>query len=300
MVGTVLLKANFRVPFSCVSSHDRSHLPLKATATAVTITNPHPYWASLQADVEAHLKQAIPIKEPLVVYEPMHHLVFTAPRTTVPALCLAACELVGGQRHQAMAPASAFLLFQAATHTHEHLPLTDRPEPKPEPVVHHACSPNIELLTGDGIIPFAFELLARSDDPAQGNSERILRVIIEISRAVGSEGLITAQYMKAMKAFQSDGKKLHHVESIKHVAVKNEGGLHACGAACGAVMGGGSEDEIERLRNYGFYVGMMRSMLQRGFKEEVEELRNLALNELQFFKDRDIDAISSFINFYVQ
>ena len=253
------------------------------------------YWASFQADIEAHLKQVIPIKEPTVVFEPMHHLVFTAPRTTVPALCVAACELVGGQRHQAMAAASALLLLQAAYYTHEHLPLTDRPGSKPKPMISHAYGPNIELLTGDGIVPFGFELLSRSDDPAQGNSDRILRAMIEISRAVGSEGAIDGQYRKTMLG-ESDGGELSHVKSIRGIFEKKEGGLHACGAACGAVLGGGSEEEIERLRKFGFYVGMVQGMVHEGLWEEVEKVRDLACKELQFFKDRDVDAISSFIH----
>ncbi|KAJ1389558.1 Polyprenyl synthetase [Sesbania bispinosa] len=296
MVGTVLaLNGKSTIRFSCISNQDRSHVPLKPTTVKMT-NHQHPYWASLQADIEAHLKQAIPMKEPLVVFEPMHHLVFAAPRTTVPALCLAACELVGGQRHQAMAAASALLLFHAATYTHEHLPLTDRPKPGPRPMVPHVYGPNIELLTGDGIVPFAFELLAGSD-PDGGNSDRVLRAMIEISRAVGSEGLIDAQYMKT-SATQSDGEELRHVEGIRRVVEKNEGGLHACGAACGALLGGGSEEEIERLRKYGFYVGMIQGMVQKGLWEEkqVKEARDLALKELQFFKDREVDAISSFVN----
>ncbi|XP_027331923.1 heterodimeric geranylgeranyl pyrophosphate synthase small subunit, chloroplastic-like [Abrus precatorius] len=293
MVGAVPFKPNFNLHFSCVSCQHRSHLPLKPKTKLVRITNPHPYWASLQAEIEAHIKQAIPIKEPLVVFEPMHHLVFAAPPTTAPALCLAACELVGGQRHQAMAAASALLLLQAATHTRENLLPADGSEPEPKPRVNGAYGPNIELLTGDGIAPFGFELLARSDDPAQGNSERVLRVMIEISRAVGSEGVINAQYMEA----RSDGEELRHVESMKRVVEKNEGGLHACAAACGAVLGGGSEEEIDMLRKYGFHVGMFHGLRQRGFNEHVYEVRNQALHQLQFFKDRDLYAISSFIHF---
>jgi geranylgeranyl diphosphate synthase type II len=121
----------------------------------------------LQADIEAHLKHSLTIKEPLVVFEPMHHHVFTTPKTTVPALCLAACELVGGQRHLAISAASALLLMESATYTHEHLLLTGKPKPrpgsKPRPVVNHVYGPNVELLTSDGIAPFGFELLSRSN-----------------------------------------------------------------------------------------------------------------------------------------
>lgn len=295
MVGAILRTNGIStVHFSRISNHDRSHLaPPKPTV--VRKTQPHPYWASLHAEIEAHVKHAIPMKEPLVVFEPMHHLLFAAPRTAVPALCLAACELVGGRRQQAMAAASAFLLLHAATYTHEHLPLTDSHRPKP--MVPHAYGPNIELLTGDGIVPFAFELLAKSDDPAQIISDRILRVIIEISRAVGSDGVIDGQYRKSLGS-RSDGgeEELCHVESIERIVEKNEGRLHACGAACGAVLGGGSEDEIERLRRYGFHVGMMQGMLQKGLREEVEGVRNLVLKELEFFKGTEVDAISTFIH----
>ncbi|KAF7831290.1 heterodimeric geranylgeranyl pyrophosphate synthase small subunit, chloroplastic-like [Senna tora] len=260
--------------------------------------SPSSSWASLQADVEAHLKHAMPMKEPLVVFEPMHHLSFAAPATAVPALCVAACELVGGQRHRAMPAASALLLMLAASYTHEHLPLTDRPKPKPrpEPMIRHVYGPNIELLTGDGIVPLAFELLARSDDPARDDSDRVLRVIIEIARAVGSVGLVEGQYRKITTGGSgSDGGEVCHVESIRRVAEKIGGEMHACGGACGAILGGGSEDEIERLRKYGFYVGIIQGLLlQRGeiekeeeeklIMEEVEKVRDLALMELEAFE----------------
>lgn len=294
MAGTILsAKCKSTVQFSCALNQHRSQLPLKPTEVKIGPTQ-HPHWASLHADVEAHLKLAIPMKEPLVVFEPMHHLVSTAPKTTVPALCLAACELVGGQRHQAMAAASALLLMHATGHAHKHL--VPGPKPKPGP---HAYSDNIKLLTGDGLVPFGFELLADSDDPNDENSGRILRVMVEISRAVGSEGLMDALYRETTWGTRSDGEELSHVEGVRHVVEKKEGGLHACGAACGAVLGGGSEEEIERLRRFGFYVGMMHGMLQMGMKKgekEVEEARDMALKELQFFNGRGVGVISSFID----
>lgn len=282
-----------------------SHLPnlksisFKPATVRMAMTqqtrNPHLHLASLHADVQAHLKHSITLKEPLEVFQPMHHLIFSAPKTTVPALCLAACELVCGQRHHAISAASALLLMEAATFTHEHLPLTDKPKPKPEPGMNHVYGPNVELLTGDGIVPFGFELLARSD--GEGNSEQILRVMVEISRAVGSRGVIDAQYRKTLE-FRSDGEETCHVEEMRRVAEKYECGLHSCGAACGGVLGGGSEEEIEKLRKFGFYVGMIQGMVKRGLKEgkEMNEARNLALQELKFFEDREVDAIKILLN----
>ncbi|XP_057725363.1 heterodimeric geranylgeranyl pyrophosphate synthase small subunit, chloroplastic-like [Arachis stenosperma] len=313
VVGSMLhINGNPTVHFSCKSNHDRpSYIPKPTavkmtTITTTTITTApsilQPYWASLQADIEAHLKHVMPYKDPLVVFEPMHHLVFSAPRTTVPALCLAAGELLSGDRHQAMAAASALVLLLAANHTHEQIPSKPKSKPKPmsrpksNTMSFRAFSPGIELMTGDGLIPFGFELLSKSCDSVQENSDRVLRVIIEISRAVGSKGLIDAQYKKFLLS-ESDGGESCHVERIMDIMEKNEGGLHACGASCGAMLGGGSEEEIERLRKFGFYVGMIQGMVNEGFWEEVEVVKDLAFKELQYFKDnnRDVDAISSFI-----
>lgn len=263
---------------------------LHYTPLTITMSQNQSYWTS----IETHLKQAIPLKHPLSVYEPMHHLVFAAPRNTAPPLCLAACELVGGHKDQAIPAASALHLMNAAIFTHQHLPLTDRP------IIPHAFGPNIELLTGDGIIPFGFQLLAKSDDPAQCNSDRILRVIIEIARAIGSDEFVNGQYHDMLINEMDDGE-LDHARWINHVCEKKEGGLHACAAACGAILGEASEVEVEKLRKFGHYVGMAKGHLIRNQNKEkemervVEEMRDLALKELEHFKGRNIDVISSFV-----
>ncbi|KAA8523671.1 hypothetical protein F0562_010094 [Nyssa sinensis] len=226
------------------------------------------YWASIDADIESHLKKAIPIRPPVSVFEPMHYLVFAAPRTTAPALCVASCELVGGHRDQAMAAASAIHLMHAASYTHEHLPLTDRPMPRP--TIPHAFNPNVELLTGDGIMPFGFELLARSDDPAQNNSDRILRAIIEITRAAGSQGMVDGQYLQVqMQGGQLNGAELHDAGWIEHVCKKKEGMIN------GLLYGVGKNE--------------------KGMMELVERLRKLALKELESFNDRKVESISSIV-----
>ncbi|KAG5551060.1 hypothetical protein RHGRI_009477 [Rhododendron griersonianum] len=262
--------------------------------TTVAIAQTKSYWASIEADIEAHLRTAIPVRQPVAVFEPVRHLVLAVPKAKAPALCVAACELVGGDRAQAVVAASALRLVHSAAHAHEHLPLMDRPNHKP--AIHHACGPNIELLTGDGIVPFGFELLARSVGSGQNNSDRVLRVIIEITRAIGSQGMIDGQYHELQQGARSNE------EWIEHVCMKKEGELHACGAACGAILGGGSEEEIEKLRKFGLYVGMMEGMLnwvggneEVGLMDVVEGLRVMAIKELENLSGRNVEPISSLV-----
>ncbi|KAF8409572.1 hypothetical protein HHK36_005650 [Tetracentron sinense] len=283
-------------------SLSRTHLrrsPLCHKPMKVSMSQNQSYWASVNAEVDDHLARAIPVRPPLSVFEPMHHLVFAAPRTMAPALCIAACELVGGQRQQAVAAASALHLMHAASYTHEHLPLSDRP--RPGPTTHHAFDANIELLTGDGIFPFGYELLASLDDPSGNNSERVLRVIIEVTRAMGSQGMVDGQYLQ-LNCSESDSDGSFHVGSRNRVREKKVGGLYACGAACGAILGGGSEEEIEKLRRYGLYAGITREMLngvgreENGFLEMVQGFRSLALKELKDFSDGKVNTISTLVD----
>ncbi|KAL3733480.1 hypothetical protein ACJRO7_022929 [Eucalyptus globulus] len=260
-------------------------------------------WQAIHADIEAHLKKAIPVNPPPVVLEPMHHLTFAAPRSTAPALCVAACELVGGSRDQAMPAAAALHIIRAAAVAHENLPLTDRPAIRPP--VAHPFGPNVELMTGDGMVPFGFELLAGSGDPAGGNSGRVLRAIVEITRAVGSQGMVHGQYREVEYLLSRvQGSRDDQEWAADHVWAKKEGDLHACAAACGAILGGGTEEEIEGLRRYGFYVGMVRGMTAHGGggREDrwsnavVEDMKKLARKALAGFDAGKVEAVASILD----
>ncbi|CAI0437240.1 unnamed protein product [Linum tenue] len=261
--------------------------------TTLPLRSSPDYWASANADIQAHLERAIQIRHPLAVSEPMRHLAFSAPETTAPALCLLACELVGGSRDQAVAAGSALRLVHAAASAHEGL-LSSRPR-KDGP----KFGPNIELLTGDGLIPFGLELLARSD-PNHSNpttqaesSSRVLRAIIEIARASGSHGMVEARYNE-IEMIDSDGDE---EEWVERVCKKKEGEIHACAGACGAILGGGGEEEIEKLRRYGVYVGMIQGIVAAKRvgrrRRKVGELRELGLNELKGFDREKVEPIAS-------
>ncbi|PIA33071.1 hypothetical protein AQUCO_04200077v1 [Aquilegia coerulea] len=260
----------------------------------ITMSTNQCYWTSVNDDVKSHIEQALLGRQPAAcVLKPLRDLAFAAPKSAASVLCVAACEMVGGHREQAIAAASAIHLMHSAAFTHENLLVSDKPITKSMPNVHHyhAFDSNIELLTADNLFLLGYELLAELDDPTDALSERILKVIVEISTAMGSQGMVEGQYIQQLSCMGSDGDEKCKVSYI-----------FACGAVCGAILGGGTNEEIEKLRRYGFYVGMMNGMMTMhgvGLLEEktllqmVESFRNLALKELENFQDRNIDTIRS-------
>ncbi|KAI3702990.1 hypothetical protein L6452_28744 [Arctium lappa] len=277
MVGTHLsiFKPNLSRPPTTPTPSHRSTI-----ISAVHVAQNLSYFDTIHSDIDSHLKNSITIRQPTAVFEPMHHFTFSAPKTAAAALCVAACELVGGSRQDAIVAASAIHLVHAAAYTHDHLRLTHRVWSEPGPEIPHRYGSNVELLIGDGIMPFGFELLARSMDPAGENSGKLLRVIVEITRAVGAEGMVAGQgYENGQPARR----------------------LHGCGAACGAILGGGNEEEIGRLKRYGVYVGKIQGLLSQlgesgGDKLQLlEKWRGLALKELECFESRQIERISTIV-----
>ncbi|XP_071697870.1 heterodimeric geranylgeranyl pyrophosphate synthase small subunit 2, chloroplastic-like [Rutidosis leptorrhynchoides] len=199
------------------------------------------YVDSVQSYIDSHLKKIITTREPTSVYEPMHQLTFAPPKSTASVLCVAACELVGGSREDAIVAASSIHLMRAAMHLHERLLIgqhKNKSESEPK-ISRHMLGSNIELLIETGIISSAFGLLVGSINPTSNNSDKILRVIIEITRAVGAQGMVEAE------ANEAEFDQLRDQRSQR---------LHECGAICGAILGGGNEEEIEILKMFGVYV----------------------------------------------
>lgn len=256
----------------------RSAVYFRAPARAtVVLLKSSSYWTAVNEDIEDNLRRVIPAKDLPVVYEPLRHFVFSSPRNSAPALCIAACELVGGSRDQAMAAATAIRLIHSAIYTREYPPLTARGISRAA-VVDRRYDSNIQLMLGDGIVPIGFEILAGSCGGSESESERIRRVMVEMARTMGAEGWIGGKY-----------KGLEEEDAEEEVSEMTEGGLHACGGACGAILGGGSEEEIEKMRKYGKFVGMVKGLSKKVFGEKenerkrkkIEELKVLALNELK-------------------
>ncbi|OWM88771.1 geranylgeranyl pyrophosphate synthase 3, chloroplastic-like [Punica granatum] len=299
-------------------SHHRRPCPVPrasmvtATPTSRSAAQSPSYWDAINLHIATHLEKSIPPRAVPSVSEPLRQLAIAAPRSSAPALCVAACELVGGTQDQAIDAAVALHLMHAAAFVHDHLPRTDRPDSRqvPRPTAHLGFGPNVELLTGDGMMPLALELLARSDDHAtETSSGRVLRVMVEITRAVGSQGAVAGQYYgeilgRVWSSSSADGR-LDLAFLAYHACGKREGALHACAGACGAIIGGGCEEEIERLRAYGYSVGMILGISNYGgsgkgqevaeFEEVMEEMRRMAIINLKGFNESKAEEISSIL-----
>ncbi|KAM0934420.1 putative isoprenoid synthase domain superfamily [Dioscorea sansibarensis] len=197
----------------------------------------------------------------------MHHLVSSAPTTMAPYICLAASDLVGGRRDVALDVASALHLMHAAAWAHGRLlglDLTSTSSPL-------RYSPGVELLTGDGIFPLGFEIVARNKkmDPDVG-----VKVVMEMVGVM--EGIIEGQLGRVEGGVEEELVWKERVEER----------LCGCGGACGVMVGGGGGggEMVEKGRRVGMYLGIINEVVKSGKGlERVEDLKMKVVEELEVF-----------------
>nr|BAF98303.1 geranylgeranyl-diphosphate synthase [Hevea brasiliensis] len=211
------------------------------------------YWMTLISEINQKLDQAIPIQYPEEIYEAMRYSVL-AKRTkrAPPVMCIAACELFGGNRLAAFPTACALEMVHAASLIHDDLPcMDDAPSRRGQPSNHAVYGVDKAILAGDALFPLGFRHIVSNTPSDLVPEPRLLRVIAEIARAVGSTGMAAGQFLDL------EGS----LNSAEFVQEKKYGEMGECSAVCGGLLAGAEDDEIQRLRRYGRAVGVLYKVI---------------------------------------
>lgn len=160
---------------------------------------------------------------------------------------------------------SYFWQVHVASFVHDDLPyIDDALIRKGQPSNHTLYGEDMAILVGDALLPRAFEHIVLHTPSPLVSQTRVLRVVGEIARAVGSTGMAAG------------GDFLGFVHENKF------GELGRCSAVCGGILGGASDDhEIQRLGEYGRIVGILYQVVEEILKARtnVEKCRNYDLKK---------------------
>jgi geranylgeranyl diphosphate synthase, type II len=107
-----------------------------------------------------------------------------------PYLTVRCCELAGGTREEAWAPAAAVECIHAFSLVHDDLPAMDNDDfRRGRPTCHKQFGEAMAILTGDALVVRAFELIVEEVQDA----ERAVRVVHELAKGSGWSGMIGGQ-----------------------------------------------------------------------------------------------------------
>ncbi|XVF45592.1 hypothetical protein PTKIN_Ptkin02bG0218500 [Pterospermum kingtungense] len=258
---------SFYFPIRCLSSPSVS----VSSQSRMTQFDLKTYWATLNAEINQKLEEAIPVKYPEQIYEAMRYSVLAkGAKRAPPVMCVAAYELFGGNRLAAFPTACALEMVHAASLIHDDLPcMDDDSERRGQPSNHTIYGVDMAILAGDALFPLGFQHIVSRTPTALVPEARLLRVIAEIARTVGSSGMAAGQFLDLKGG----------PNSVDFIQEKKYGEMSECSAVCGGLLAGAKSDEIERLRRYGRAVGVLYEVVNDVLEAKLKEKDEMEKNQ---------------------
>ena len=211
------------------------------------------YIARVNAAIEQALDKSVPMMYPERLHESMRYSLLAGGKRIRPALCLAACELVGGEMATAMPTACALEMIHTMSLIHDDLPSMDNDDfRRGKPTNHKVYGEEMAILAGDALLSHAFEYIGRETKGV--SAEKVLRVIVDVAKCVGSEGLVGGQVVDIDS--EGAGPENVTIETLQYIHAHKTGALLEVSVTAGAILGGASEEQIGKLERYAQSIGL--------------------------------------------
>jgi len=208
------------------------------------------YLKERQQEVELALDQSIEVIYPEKIYESMRYSLMAGGKRLRPILCLATCELLGGNASMAMPTACALEMIHTMSLIHDDLPSMDNDDfRRGKPTNHKVYGEDIAVLAGDALLTYAFEMVAKTEDvPAS----KLLQIVTKLAQAVGAAGLVGGQVVD----LDSEGKPDVTETTLTFIHTHKTGALLEASVLSGAILAGAEPEDLARLARYAQNIGL--------------------------------------------
>jgi geranylgeranyl diphosphate synthase, type II len=206
--------------------------------------------AEIDAALEKYLQRMCPSRH---MHDGVRYTVLAGGKRLRPILCLAAAEAVGGDGSAVMPAACAVEMIHTYSLIHDDLPALDNDHlRRGKPTCHVRFGEATAILCGDALLNMAFEVLSHAGLNASAARARTwLRIIHIVGRASGCRGMIEGQ----ARDLAFEGVPLSK-DALQQLHELKTGALIGAAVQCGALLGGGSEQHVDRLTAYAARIGL--------------------------------------------
>ena len=183
------------------------------------------------------------------LYDPLVKFSENGGKRHRPLICVAACMAVGGDISRAISAAAAIEHFHSAALVHDDI--ADKAElRRGEPCLHHKEGLGLAINIGDLGLSLVNGTVIRDSNLDDATKVRVVTELIDMTRRT-----IEGQALDI--GWARDGRyDLKQEDYLLMATLKTAHYSGAVPMAIGAIVGGGSEAEVEALRNYGLDTGL--------------------------------------------
>ena len=240
------------------------------------------------------------------IFESMKYSLFSGGKRIRPILMLKSCQLFNEEYMKFIPFAIAIEMIHTYSLIHDDLPSMDDDDFRRGKLTNHKVfGEAMAILSGDGLLNLAFEIMA---DFAYNNSKTIeeyrrnIWAINEIGKYSGVFGMIGGQVVDLLSNdLCMDEDKLLYMYKCKTSA------LIQASVVSGAILGGATEKDIEKMREFGLYLGLayqikddILDVERDGSINKVTYLCFKSIEEaekdVKLFSQKSIDILNSFVD----
>jgi geranylgeranyl diphosphate synthase type II len=146
------------------------------------------------------------------IIESMRYSLTAGGKRIRPILCLAACEMFGGNDSIAMPTAVSLEMIHTMSLIHDDLPSMDNDDlRRGKPTNHVLFGEDVAILAGDALLSSSFEHVAKETKGVP--ADRIVEVLRRLGESVGAYGLAGGQVMD-LECENREGVTLNDLEWI--------------------------------------------------------------------------------------
>ena len=155
-----------------------------------------------------------------------------------PFLCVAVCEMLGGDPQKALTVAAALEMVHTYSLIHDDLPCMDNDDlRRGRPTCHVRYGEATALLAGDALLTLAFEVIAA--EPTLTHEQRVTAVSV-LARAAGHNGMIAGQVMD----LAAEDKEDVSLAELKKLQQLKTGAMIRAAVRLGAVAADKSDGDL--------------------------------------------------------
>jgi len=196
--------------------------------------------------------------QPVELYEPIHYTLNLGGKRLRPALCLLACDMFEGDMDDALGPATGIEIFHNFTLLHDDI-MDQAPIRRGKTTVYKKWNQNIAILSGDTMMALAYGYIMEAP-------EKVRTDVFFVFNKTAIEVCEGQQYDMNFET-QAHVTIPDYIEMIRlKTAVLLAGSLKI-----GALIGGASIDDAEKLYKFGENLGIafqLKDDLLDAFGEE--------------------------------
>ncbi len=186
------------------------------------------------------------------VKEAMRYSVGAGGKRIRPILILAGGQAVRANEHHLLPAACAMECLHTYSLIHDDLPAMDNDDlRRGKPTCHRIFGEALAILAGDALLTLAFELMTRPELTSGIHPERINRAVFVLAKAAGENGMVGGQAADIL----NEGKTVEP-QVLNYIHYHKTAALLGASVEIGAILGGGHEEDIIRLRRYGQTLGL--------------------------------------------